>query len=159
MSGWRWTWQRNQPLDRGWNRRRAEARRIEQETIKVREGMTRQRWWAWNNWVSERLESGKDTTIPHCDSRILHAPEECEYCDRPDWTRERLKTKLTFTGRSPVDGESPCEADATRGPGTSGDHRRWGGNKPTGSEGDATWPEETLASHIMYGDKGGRAWA
>lgn len=150
-------WRRNQPLDRGWNKRRAEANRVEQESVRVREGMTRQRWWAWNNWVTGRLDSGKDRTIPHCDSRILHAPEECEYCARPAWTAERRKLKLAFTGHAPVDGESPCEADAARPAGSSADHRRWGGNKPTTSEGDASWPEETFASRVFYGDKGERA--
>ena len=37
------------------------------------------------------------------------------------------------------------------------DHRQWGGNKPTSADGDPSWPRESLASHIIYGDKGGRA--
>lgn len=51
----------------------------------------------------------------------------------------------------------PCPADADRPPGAGNDHRRWGGNKPTSAEGNPEWPRETLASAMMYGDKGGRA--
>lgn len=50
----------------------------------------------------------------------------------------------------------PCPADAARPQGSSGDHRRWGGNKPTSAEGDPSWPAESAASRVMYGDKGGR---
>lgn len=50
----------------------------------------------------------------------------------------------------------PCPADAARPPGSGADHRRWGGNKPTRAEGDPAWPRETIASVMMYGDKGGR---
>jgi len=50
----------------------------------------------------------------------------------------------------------PCPADAARPPGSPGDHRRWGGNKPTSATGDPSWPVETAASRVMIGDKGGR---
>jgi hypothetical protein len=51
----------------------------------------------------------------------------------------------------------PCPADAARPPGSPGDHRRWGGNKPTSATGDPSWPAESTASVALYGDKGGRA--
>lgn len=51
----------------------------------------------------------------------------------------------------------PCPADASRPPGTSSDHRRWGGNKPTSARGDPSWPAESVASVMFYGDMGGRA--
>ena len=57
----------------------------------------------------------------------------------------------------PADDILPCPADFARPPGSSADHRRWGGNKPTGASGDPSWPRETAASVMMYGDKGGRA--
>lgn len=50
----------------------------------------------------------------------------------------------------------PCPADAARPQGAGNDHRRWGGNKPTSADGDPSWPAETAASVMMYGDKGGR---
>jgi hypothetical protein len=130
--------------------------------------------------------------FPHCDSRILHAPSECEYCDRhPEWQELREAWGIAFTGHPPRAGLPrcrepmtaygraarceqpagheddhlpypawdlmPCPADAARPQDASNDHRRWGGNKPTGADGDPSWPAETTASVVMYGDKGGRA--
>jgi hypothetical protein len=51
---------------------------------------------------------------------------------------------------------TPCPADADRPPRAANDHRRWGGNKPTTATGDPSWPAESAASHVMYGDRGGR---
>lgn len=106
---------------------------------------------------------------PHCDSRVLHAPGECEFCDRHrDWQNGRIHDRICFTG---LDGETmnrryrlglppvrwqPCPADAARPPGSSSDHRRWAGNKPTSATGDPSWPAETFASQVLYGDHGGR---
>lgn len=50
----------------------------------------------------------------------------------------------------------PCPADAARPQGAGNDHRRWGGNKPTSATGDPAWPAESVASVMLYGDKGGR---
>ena len=44
---------------------------------------------------------GASATIqfPHCDQRILHAPGECEYCDRhADWQALRDAWGIAFTG-------------------------------------------------------------
>jgi len=108
--------------------------------------------------------------FPHCDSFVLHKPGECEYCDRlPDWQELREAWGIAFTGHSDeITGrwgnESynggpvlPCPADFTRPPGTESDHRRWAGNKPTGATGDGSWPKESFASQVLYGDQGGRA--
>lgn len=96
--------------------------------------------------------------FPHCDQRILHAPEDgCEYCnDQPEWQALREAWGIAFTGHEPAEGQLPCPADAARPPGSGADHRRWGGNKPTSAAGDPSWPAETAASVMMYGDKGGR---
>lgn len=136
--------------------------------------------------------------FPHCDTRVLHAPGECEYCDRrSEWQELREAWGIAYTGHPPRAGlprcrrpmnetfpgygpgvrceqprghedecrpypawdSQPCPADAARPQGASNDHRRWGGNKPTGATGDPSWPAETTASVVMYGDKGGReAW-
>jgi hypothetical protein len=96
--------------------------------------------------------------FPHCDQRILHAPGECEYCDgHPDWQALRLAWQIAFTGHLPADTWLPDPADYARPPGSPADHRQWGGNKPTFATGDASWPTESFASHVLYGDKGGRA--
>lgn len=66
---------------------------------------------------------------PHCDSRILHAPGACVYCDaRPDLQRARVAMAICFTGE-PVDAwHGPCPADFHRPPDSPADHRRWDGN-------------------------------
>lgn len=134
--------------------------------------------------------------FPHCDSRVLHEPGVCEYCDdHPDWQTLRRAWGIAFTGCQPrgslpecgqvfdfygtpkicrqaeghprggnLDGhrvvpeweQLPCPADAARPHGSASDHRRWAGNKPTSATGDPSWPVESTASRIFYGDKGGR---
>ncbi len=91
--------------------------------------------------------------FPHCDSRILHGPGVCEYCDRhPDWQALRGAWWIAFTGQQPTEGQMPCPADAARPPGSS-DHRRWAGNVAT-SEAPVN---ETATSKMLYGqeDTGG----
>lgn len=101
--------------------------------------------------------------FPHCDSFILHAPGECEYCDgHPDWQALRHFWGIAFTGhpagndRMSDEPVLPCPADFTRPPGSRSDHRRWGGNTATAQRGDPSMPRQTTASVIMYGDQGGR---
>ena len=37
--------------------------------------------------------------FPHCDSNVLHAPSECEYCDHyPEEQENRIKNNINFTG-------------------------------------------------------------
>jgi hypothetical protein len=93
-------------------------------------------------------------TIPHCDSRILHSPDDCEYCaERPDLQAERTRLGIAWTGYEPGPGQIPCEADLTRPPGADNDHRRWGGNKPTNASANPQeWPEESASSQMLYGD-------
>ena len=100
--------------------------------------------------------------FPHCDQRILHAPGECEYCDaHHDWQALREAWGIAFTGHQPGVGryskELPCPADFNRPQGSTADHRRWGGNKPTTARGNPAWPAESNASRMLYGDQGGRA--
>lgn len=107
----------------------------------------------WDTFVQANVTD----TIPHCDSRILHAPGECDYCDgHPDWQRARRTMNIAFTGHAPAPGQEPCPADADRPADSPADHRRWAGNKPTKSFGDPTWPHESFASQVVYGDHGGR---
>ena len=91
--------------------------------------------------------------FPHCDARILHAPGECDFCDtHQEWQELREAWDIAFTGHpATVDG-LPCPADHQRPPGSPGDHRLWGGNKPTSArDNPEDWPEETLASQMFYG--------
>jgi hypothetical protein len=66
--------------------------------------------------------------LPHCDAAVLHAPGECQYCDRhPDWQALRVVTGIAFTGHEPAHDQVPCPSDARRGKGNA---HQWGGNRP-----------------------------
>lgn len=97
------------------------------------------------------------TQFPHCDARVLHAPGECEFCDRyPEWQDLRKRWGIAFTGHEPLTrdyGTSqrtqlPCPADFNRPPtGEGSDHRRWAGNVAT----TQAPVNETGASRMVYG--------
>jgi len=108
----------------------------------------------YNNFVQKQIRSGMYNTIPHCDSRILHDPSDCGYCDRPEWQKKRRELGIASTGCYPNIGEISCEADAKRPSNTLGDHRRWYGNMPTSIErDDPDWPKESSSSKMMYNDR------
>jgi hypothetical protein len=76
--------------------------------------------------------------FPHCDQRVLHAPGECEYCDRhPEWQELRDAWGIAYTGHSyDKNGQlqktqfgviQPCPAEAGRGMESI---NSWGGNVP-----------------------------
>jgi hypothetical protein len=78
----------------------------------------------------KKVEPKKDVLnyigqYPHCDQRILHAPGECEYCDKhPEWQGLRLGWGIAFTGYEPEGNELPCPAMHARGATINS----WGGN-------------------------------
>lgn len=79
---------------------------------------------------------GIDVVFPHCDQRILHAPNECSVCDlHPAWQYLRQMWGIAFTGYSPEGKELPCPADHSRGD----NHKKWVGNVATAST-DAPFP-------------------
>lgn len=64
--------------------------------------------------------------FPHCDSRVLHAPGECTFCDvHPDWQALRLAWGICFTGYVPDGKELPDPATHARG-----NPSVWPGNRP-----------------------------
>ena len=66
--------------------------------------------------------------FPHCDSRILHAPGECEYCDHnPVWQELRAAWGIAFTGYEPDGTELPDPATHARG---AKSVNSWIGNVP-----------------------------
>lgn len=66
--------------------------------------------------------------FPHCDPRVLHAPGECEFCDKhPIWQALRLAWGIAFTGFEPDDKELPDPATHARGASVN----LWGGNRPS----------------------------
>lgn len=78
--------------------------------------------------------------FPHCDPRVLHAPEDnCEFCNHhPDWQELRKYWRIAFTGHSYDENGSlfadeygnliqPCPAEVVRGIKSI---NSWGGNIP-----------------------------
>jgi hypothetical protein len=71
--------------------------------------------------------------FPHCDSRILHAPTECNYCDRhPDWQELRQAWGINFTGHNLEANEYgtpflPCPSEVAR---PLSNINQWDGNVP-----------------------------
>jgi hypothetical protein len=66
--------------------------------------------------------------FPHCDARVLHAPGECQFCDKhPDWQALRILWNIAFTGHDPYSAEEECPAEQARPRDTI---NRWGGNIP-----------------------------
>lgn len=54
--------------------------------------------------------------FPHCDPRVLHAPGQCEFCDRhPEWQAMRLVCGICYTGYVPDGTELPDPATHARG--------------------------------------------
>lgn len=71
--------------------------------------------------------SGERAAFPHCDSSVLHAPGECQYCDHyPDWQQARAVQGINFTGHHDPD-KAPCPAERRRPVETI---NRWYGNVP-----------------------------
>lgn len=78
-------------------------------------------------YLADVEETGVDT-FPHCDSRVLHAPGACRYCDLPayDVLRDlRASHGIAFTGR-PEKGLAPCPSETRR---PLSRINRWPGNR------------------------------
>jgi hypothetical protein len=95
------------------------------------------------NYEDGPMDGTPDDRAPHCDARILHAPNECWACDlHPDWQRLRERWGIAFTGHAPKETntyglmrkELPCPADFNRPPSSPADHRQWGPNQAQGPE-------------------------
>lgn len=74
-----------------------------------------------------RADGTEDTgySWPHCDCRVLHAPDECEYCaDAKELQEERERLDVSNTGK--MNRRWVCPADRDR-PLTN---QEWRGNKP-----------------------------
>ncbi len=67
-------------------------------------------------------------SMPHCDSLVLHRPEDCKFCAMPayqDLHKYRLIHKISYTGET--NGQWPCPSEQRRK--LSVIHS-WGGNRP-----------------------------
>jgi hypothetical protein len=65
---------------------------------------------------------------PHCDQRVLHAPEDnCQVCNgHPEWQELRELWGINFTGHNDPD-KLPCPAQTER---SIKDINQWRGNVP-----------------------------
>jgi hypothetical protein len=93
------------------------------------------------------------TQYPHCDAKVLHAPEDnCKYCNaHPDWQELRKMWGIAFTGHSndivrytDWDGKEkvrtliPCPSEWDRSVETI---NKWGGNVPMTPEAEKQMEE------------------
>lgn len=63
--------------------------------------------------------------FPHCDARILHAPEDnCKYCNESGLQEIREAWGISFTGHHKI-GQIMCPAEKSRGLSSI---NSWGGN-------------------------------
>lgn len=84
---------------------------------------------------------------PHCDASVLHAPGECEYCDRhQEWQELRKAWGIAFTGR-PEEGKLPDPASLKRPVETI---NKWAGNQPKKAEPEDTKAYCPLCPHAMF---------
>ncbi len=68
---------------------------------------------------------------PHCDSKVIHAPGECRFCDmHPELQERRAKSGVNFTGHYD-EGKSICPAELQR---PLDIINRWPGNVPETAE-------------------------
>lgn len=67
-----------------------------------------------------------DCPFPHCDSKCLHFPGKCQFCDLyPELQNARILAGVNFTGENDPD-KSQCPAEAARPLELI---NRWGGNR------------------------------
>ena len=88
---------------------------------------------------------------PHCDSDVLHAPGECEFCDHYSKRQaQRVADGINFTGHRDAS-KKPCPSEERRPLELI---ERWGGNVAAqgGTLKPHSEPPETLA-WWMYGDR------
>jgi hypothetical protein len=79
----------------------------------------------------------KEPTPVHCDPAVLHAPGECEFCDKygTDWQAYRQMAGINFTGHHD-DGKALCPSEYRRSVQTI---NRWPGNRASKLDGTSQW--------------------
>lgn len=74
--------------------------------------------------------------MPHCDSSVLHAPGECEFCDEyPDFQHYRVVARINFSGHYDRN-KAPCPSTFFRPEATID---KWGGNVATNPDDTELW--------------------
>lgn len=94
------------------------------------------------------------SSMPHCDDLVLHAPRQCEYCDRhQSWQVARIRLGIAFTGNAWNEKGTtlrPCPATLLRSVETI---ERWYGNVPT----EKTIEDEVTEIVARWSDSAGAA--
>ena len=76
--------------------------------------------------VTEEITEEVLYRMPHCDTKILHAPGECHHCNLyPEYQRYRQVAGINFTGESNAN-KAPCPSLWNR---TAEQRDNWEGNK------------------------------
>jgi len=98
---------------------------------------------------------------PHCDSRVLHAPGECEFCDqRPEWQALRQAWGIAFTGHVPKADLPRCGQPYNRhgyrevcrqARGHDGDHLPMEESEATPCPADVARPPGSPGDHRRWG--------
>lgn len=91
-----------------------------------------------------RVNNEERAYMPHCDSSILHAPGECEYCDKyPDWQHYRQVARIAFSGPQDLGTEdlAPCPSTYFRSPEV---RDIWGGNVASKKGEGSGWVKNIL---------------
>lgn len=106
------------------------------------------------------------TQFPHCDSKILHAPEDnCKHCNaHPEWQELRKYWGIAFTGHSDelvryTDWEGhevvktliPCPSEWARPIGVI---NKWGGNVPFTPEAEEAMEKYYSNMKNMFAEEG-----
>jgi len=67
--------------------------------------------------------------FPHCDDKVLHAPDECRYCAMAEYAalhELRRRFGIAYSGRPAQGGQSSCPSEAFR---PAELIERWPGNR------------------------------
>lgn len=95
---------------------------------------------------------------PHCDSRVLHAPGICTYCDtHPEWQELRRAWGIAYTAGAPYDDFGKelllCPSEIARPIDVI---NKWPGNRPVTIMKNCIFSNNTTKEEIKQDDKGTR---
>lgn len=118
-------------------------RGVEKSRVRILDAQE-QRFWDLQRTIAilqadiANLQRNKSAQWPHCESRILHAPGECAYCDeRPELQMIRETWGICYTGHAPTSQTPiPCPADLAVSKGERADFNKWYGNVPKSTVSD-----------------------
>jgi hypothetical protein len=109
--------------------------------------------------MSDILKGSARSQPVHCDARIVHAPKECEMCDKHGRYAQdfRIAWMINFTGHHDPE-KLPCPSEVFRGlidAEGNGNQHQWPGNTPDAvplraTEDDPKWIDLVLQWSQYY---------